>query len=324
MPANRSFSTGLLIHCYQNTREGFLIFHTVDDCLVFFTYFCIASRRHHIRVISLCLMPDHVHFIVTADTEQDLSAFVRDYTSWFVKDYNHTWHHSGPFFNTPFGSAVKRGDKAARTNIIYVGNNPVERRLSTSAEEYRWNFLSYYNNPSPYSAHLVIRKASFRMRSLIYEIKSMHSKGRAVSYAYLRNAMSRLDSVEKNQLADYIIRTYSVIDYDYAIRFFDTRVNMLAAMKYNTGSEYDINETFVGRSDTIYRELSSYIMMKKGIKDIHDILDWDERDKIALANELHTRTGANPIQIAKFLHLKRSRQRLLFQGFTKKSLPQMR
>ena len=105
-------------------------------------------------------------------------------------------------------------------------------------------------------------------------------------------------------MGDIIINTYSIIDYDYAAKFFDSWDEMISAMKFNTGSEYDINEIFVGRSDTGYQRMTSYILEKKRYKDIHDIFLLDEQDKIILANELHFTCNVNPAQIAKYLHLK--------------------
>ena len=69
---------GILTHCYQNTVDGFLLFYSISDYLVYFTIFCIYAVREGIRVLSLCQMPDHVHFGITAEASRDLSSFVRD------------------------------------------------------------------------------------------------------------------------------------------------------------------------------------------------------------------------------------------------------
>ena len=304
MRNKRLFSSGILIHCYQNTRNGFLLFHSVSDYLTLFTRICIAAKTHGVVVVALCFMPDHLHLAVIAPDSESLSAFVRDYTASFSIDYGRTWEHKGPLFNAPFGSALKKGAKAARTNIIYIGNNPVERQLSKTAGEYRWNFLAYRNNPCPYSEPYVVRRACGAMRNAVKEVKALHSCGKPVNYGFLKRICKELNNTEKQQLADIIIRTYSVIDYDYAARFFDSWDDMLSAMRYNTGSEYDLNEVFIGKSDAVYRKLTSLIIHSGRFEDIHDIFALTDAEKIALANRLYAQTRVNPTQIAKFLHLK--------------------
>ena len=308
MYCSRSFSSGILIHCYQNTRDGFLLFHSLSDYLVLFTNICVAAKAHGVRVVALCFMPEHLHSAVVASSREDLSSFVRDYTSSFAQDYKRTWKHHGPLFNTPFGSALKKGAKAARTNLIYIGNNPVERQLTAKAEDYRWNFLSYKDNPYPFSEPYIVRRSSSAMKKAVEEVRSLHSCGMPVRYSFLHRIFKTLDDKEKHQLSDFIISTYSIIDYDYAARFFDGWSDMISAMKFNTGSEYDINETFVGRSDAVYNVMSSYIIAKLHPKDIHDIFLLDEQAKVNLANELHLFCRVSPIQIAKYLHMKLTRQ----------------
>ena len=38
---SRKFKPGVLIHCYQNTFEGYLLFYTISDYLVYFTILCV-------------------------------------------------------------------------------------------------------------------------------------------------------------------------------------------------------------------------------------------------------------------------------------------
>ena len=160
MKNHRRFLPGVINHCYQNTRDGFLLFYSICDYLACFTIICTVARRHHVKVLSLCLMPDHLHGSFVADYIEELCAFVGHYTSSVARENNETCGHAGPLFNEPFGSAPKPGGKNGRTNLIYVGNNPVERHLADKAENYRWNFLAYAESDHPFSAPIVKRKAS--------------------------------------------------------------------------------------------------------------------------------------------------------------------
>ena len=94
-----------------------------------------------------------------------------------------------------------------------------------------------------------------------------------------------------------------MIDYDAAIRFFDNYQDMLHAMHSTTGSEYDLNEIFNGRSDACYIQMTKILMKELRLKDIHDILAFPEQMRRDIGDRFLRRTGALPTQIASFLHL---------------------
>lgn len=301
---NRRFLSGILNHCYQNTVNGFLLFYSVSEHLVYFTNFCIYAVRHGIRVLSLCQMPDHIHTGIIASRPEDLSAFIRDVSTAYAKSDAVLCRRKGDLFNHPFGSAPKPGAKKGRTNLIYIGNNPVERQLCSKASDYRWNYLAYGKSDHPFSEKLIVRKSSWAMKKAIKVVKDEHRRGFALSYSMLKRLFGELDSVEKQQLVDYIIATYSVIDYDYAARFFNGFDTMIQAMAYNTGSEYDFNEAFVGRSDACYVRISKWLTDKLSLDDIHEVFSLSEGERTDLLMEIHEELGLDIRQIAKFLRLK--------------------
>lgn len=301
---SRKVISGILNHCYQRTIDGYLLFYSISDYLVFFTIFCTAARRYRVRVLSLCLMPDHYHISIVAESAKELSGFIRDINRVFVPQNNSICHRSGPLLEKPFGSVPVRGDKNARTNLCYVGNNGVERQLSKRAEDYRWNFLAYYNNTSPFSEPLVIRRVSWSMRMTLQEIRACHKQGRPLSYNLLQRLFKPLDRRERLQLVDFIINSYNIIDYESAIRFFDNYDDMLTAMHSNTGSEHNLNEIFIGRSDACYAKMTSILMKELEFDDIHDFLALPEKERIELFAFLCRRTDAIPKQVAKYLRIK--------------------
>lgn len=281
-----------------------MIFYNDLDRLAFFTRFCVTARRHSVRVYGLVLMDDHVHGSYVVDSMTILSVFVKEYTGPFAQDQNKYCGRKGILFRRHFGSAPKKGDKAARTNLIYLGNNPVERRLCQKAEDYRWNFLAYSHSDHPFSEKLVLRNASSALRDAIGEVKAMRCQDKPLSYRLLKRIFHKLGPMETEQLTDFIIGLYNVIDYESAIRFFDSYEEMLRAMHASTGSEYDLNEVFVGKSDAHYRRMEEIVMQKLNLADIHDILGWEDGKKYEVFQLLRRRTEATSGQIGKFLRMK--------------------
>ena len=253
----------ILNHCYQRGADGIVLFYSVSDHLVFFTTYCLLAKKYNVQVLSLCQMPDHVHDSVVVKTAQQLATFRRELNSTFSRAQNEFCHREGAVFESPFGSAPKQGAKKARTNLIYVGNNPVERRLVTRAEDYQWNYLAYAVTNHPFSEPLVIRNCRWPIKCAVKEVKAQYERGKPMTYPLLKRLFALLDLTEKRQLTDFIVSTYNVIDYAEAIRYFDSFEDMLTAMHANTGSEYDLNEITVGRSDIYFSQFAA-ILLKDG------------------------------------------------------------
>ena len=293
----------VLNHCYQRAENGMLLFYCVSDYLVFFTHYCVLARRYKIHVLSICLMPDHVHDSVLVDSGRNLSCFKQKVNSDFARAHNPVCHSKGRLFEKSYGIAPKIGDKAERTNLIYVGNNGVERKLCKKAEEYRWSFIAYAISPNPFSDKLVIRKARWPMRCAVKEVKTYFKAGMPLNYTQLKRLSDPLNDSEKAQLVYFIISLYNVIDYKEAISRFDSYDKMLTAMHSTTGSEYEIKEEFTGYSDSYYVKMARYVLQIPGVEDVHDVLGWDHDRKWLLYQELRSRFNATGKQIAKFLRI---------------------
>lgn len=299
---SRRIEKGILTHCYQRTVDGGVLFYSITDHLVYFTSYCVHARKYGIKVLGLCQMPDHVHDSLVVRDMDNLAAFKRDQNAWFTKCQNGYCNIHGPLFRHPFGSALKTGAKKVRTNLIYVGNNPVERQIVEKAEQYRWNYVAYAHDDHPFSQRLVIRKCSSALRLAINEVRSQYGHDSPLNYQQLIRLFKPLDGVETQQLIDFIINTYNVIDYKSALDYFDgSYKQFLTALHSTTGSEHDIVERHVGRSDAHYAQISSLLISEYGLEDIHEFLRMDKRD---LYTTLRSKTNVPVKQIMKYLRMR--------------------
>ena len=300
----RKFKKAVLNHCYQRTSDHGVLFYTIRDHLVFFSIFCTTAGRYHVKVLKLVQMPDHIHHSTLASSMAELSGFIRDYTSIFAKEYNTSFHRKGPLFEQRYGNSLKISDKAVRTNLLYLDNNPVERKLVTKPEDYRFNYLAYAANNHPFSQKIRLRYASMPLRRALKQVKNLEAEGRYLTYQLITKMFDSLsDPIEKDQLTDYVINTYSVIDHPQSSRYFGGYENELLAAASNTGSEYDISESFIGKDDRYYAQFSSILKTQVMVQDIHEILSMDEQHKFDCFMTLRRFTSAPSQQIAAFLHL---------------------
>ena len=289
-------------HVYQRTLNGFNIFYDINDYLVYYTIFSIAALKYGVSVQGLCLMIDHIHMLVTTKSKSVLSEFVSYVTSIFVREYNSSIGRVGSLFEPRFGSAPKSDRKRLLSAIIYLANNPVERKLCSMAEQYRWNFIAYLNSDHPYSKNIPRYRLPYKLRKAMSVVDAMRVECRILNYAVLNQMMCGLTLEEKNQLIDYIIVKYSVLETELPVKYFSSYAEMLTAMHSTTGSEYDIKEDFTGISDVVYRDFIK-ILRTKGTGTMRESLVLPQESRWSIAQELLSKTSAPVWQIAKFLHL---------------------
>ena len=295
--------SGEVHHVCQRTHNRGVIFYSVHDYLVFFTIYCSQARKRAVEVLSLCLMPDHIHQVLVAKNPIHLADFIQTYAHLFAWEWNRHRQKKGYLFQHPFGSAAKLGNKQIRTTLAYCNNNPVERKLTEKAEEYRWTFLSYYKNKSPYSYPLQPAQAKGYMRSVLSEVKRCFEEGNYLRYTQLERWEKHLSAREWQQLTDHIIGLWNVIDYEQAISYYGSYKAMLRAFHDNTGSEYDIKEDRDNYSDAVYADCTRILLSEGLVHRLAAIPTLPASRKRELFDHLQPRTSARPKQIKKYLHI---------------------
>ena len=305
----RRIYAGEAHHVYQRTKDRGLIFYSVNDYLVFFTIVCTQARLREIEILSLCPMPDHIHLVLVVRSKAQLAVFVQTYAHLFATEWNRRRKKKGHFFSHPFDSAAKLGSKQVRTTLAYSNNNPVERKITERCEQYRWTFLPYYKNKSPYSLPINLSRANSRMRSILKEIDTRYQEGRYLNYAQLERWEKRLSSQEWMQVTDYIIGRWNIIDYEQAVSYSGDFETMIRSFHDNTGSEYEIKEDRDKYSDAVYADCSRIALSEGLVHRLEAIPALPDSQKERIYELLLQRTSARPRQIRKYLWLTTERHR---------------
>lgn len=300
----RRFRNACVHHIYQKPVEGFVIFHTVRDFLVFLTLLFCVQEKYHVRILCVNPMVDHLHVVLEARSKEELSAFVQEYTSKFVKEYNRSFgRSSGRLFTRRFGCAPKTDGKKARSAIAYAYNNAPERKLCKRAVEYRWNLLAYDENDHPFSEKIDRKRCSPSMRKSIRLVDSFHQNRTPLGYSVLDRLYMDLSGTERQQLTDYILYTYCNVDFDRVYAFYGNREKMLVAIDSNTGNEHDFLEEWVGYTDAVYADMHRLLVKETGMRDVKEILKLPEPSRRALMPALLSQADFIPRQVEKYLQL---------------------
>ncbi len=142
------------------------------------------------------------------------------------------------------------------------------------------------------------------MKKCITEVRYLRSQNKYLNQRMIHRLFKSLDSRERAQLADYIVITYSAIDYQKLFSYWKTPEEMLVAMDSTTGAEYDIGEKVnKALSDTAYSTIARFLEKDYGYKRAKDVLILPERNRMNLLTELIIHTDVSEYQIKKFLHL---------------------
>ena len=104
-------------HVYQKSINGVNMFYEWEDYIVFYTIFSVCAKSADVEVLELCIMYNHFHGLIRAESVHDLSSFMDRVTAWFVMEHNTHVGRKGKLLKKNYGSAPKWDEKAVRKAI---------------------------------------------------------------------------------------------------------------------------------------------------------------------------------------------------------------
>ena len=124
---------GVAHHVTQRGKNRQDIFFVDDDRRVYLSYLKESAARYGLAVSAFCLMTNHVHLVVTPETERALSKTLGR-THLMYAQYVHRLHgRLGHFWQSRFYSCPM--DEAhAHNTAAYVELNPVRAGMVKSAD----------------------------------------------------------------------------------------------------------------------------------------------------------------------------------------------
>ena len=299
---NRKFYPGAWHHVYVITRDAGVLFYRITDRLSLYTILAVFAVRFRISVLGVSIMFTHLHLMLKALDLTQLRSFMQQVLSTFSRVVNEDRCLCGALFKRPFGSAPKSTDKEKRSSLIYLYNNPVEKKLCQHAVEDRWTFLAYARGSFPFSSKLVKRNVRYALRTACDFVDREQMAGRYLRPARLRSLFEPLSRAEQEQLTDYIIQRYAFIDHEAAVNLFQSLDDLLLATDASSGKEFEVGEVFDPQSDIAYREMCS-LAARSGLFKDWKLLHLPEEERRTWARRFRQSTSASERQIEKFLHL---------------------
>ena len=123
------------------------LFEKADDYSALERIIDESLRTRSMRICAYCLMPNHWHFVLWPEHDDDLSAFMQLMTNTHVKRWKEHFHETGygHLYQGRFKSFPVQTDEYFYQVVRYVERNALRANLVSSAEEWRWSSLSRRN-----------------------------------------------------------------------------------------------------------------------------------------------------------------------------------
>ena len=181
----RYFVKGQAQHIIQRGNNRELIFGDDADYLFYLECLHDAAKRHSLLVHAYVLMSNHVHLLVSPETEESIPKVLQSVGRRYVQYFNYTYERTGTLWEGRYKATVIDSDSYLLTCMRYIELNPVRADMVKHPSKYPWT--SYACNAKGEEDKLVTQH-------LLYRRLGADEASRQSAYRQLfRTAISRAD-----------------------------------------------------------------------------------------------------------------------------------
>jgi REP element-mobilizing transposase RayT len=100
----------------------------------------LHGDRERYALKAWCVMPNHVHALITTDAQSELGQIVRSWKTFTTRRINEVLHRSGQLWAADYFDRFIRDEKHFEDNKRYIEQNPVAAGLCATPSD--WPFSS--------------------------------------------------------------------------------------------------------------------------------------------------------------------------------------
>jgi|SRR5688572_25571015 len=143
---------GEYYHVLNRANRKAEVFHSPTDYHAFVHLIGKAQLRLHMPLIGLCLMPNHVHFVVRPDASTDLARWMQWLFATHASHYHKKYATTGHVWQGRYKHVPVQSDHHLLTLLRYVERNALRAKLVPRAESWRWGSLNWRVRENPLGA----------------------------------------------------------------------------------------------------------------------------------------------------------------------------
>jgi len=125
-----------------NNREA--IFYAEQDYQYYLEKLGEACRKHDCALHAYVLMTNHVHFLMTPQSERGIGKCIQMLGRYYVQYFNYTYRRTGTLWEGRYKATLVDTERYLLTCYRYIELNPVRANMVGNPEEYPWS--SYRTN----------------------------------------------------------------------------------------------------------------------------------------------------------------------------------
>lgn len=184
---------GIPQHVIQRGNNRAACFFADDDYRYYLQCLSEGTQRYGCAVHAYVLMTNHVHLLVTPETEEGLSRMMRYLGSRYVQYVNYVYRRSGTLWEGRFKSNLIDSERYLLTCYRYIELNPVRAGMVSGPADYPW---------SSYAAHAMGIRDQLLQDHPLYRALGDTAAARQTAYRDLFRA--QVDEAAINTIRDAI------------------------------------------------------------------------------------------------------------------------
>jgi len=114
-------------------RHAFVAKEVVEQCLLILR---ACAMDHEMEVLAYCFMEEHLHLLLAAGENSDLTEFMRAFKQRTGYHLKKALGWNGPFWQKSYYDRVLRSEESLETVAAYVWHNPVRAGLVEDTADY--------------------------------------------------------------------------------------------------------------------------------------------------------------------------------------------
>ncbi len=140
----RAWSASNVYHFITRGVNKKRIFHREVDFQFYKKLLCEYKDRFNVQIYHYCLMNNHSHLLVRAETPQDLSRMAHFVQRRYAYYYCKTYHWAEQVFRKRFISIPVENDAYFLECGRYIERNPIQAHMVKIPDEYPYSSYNYY------------------------------------------------------------------------------------------------------------------------------------------------------------------------------------
>lgn len=178
--------SGLPQHLVQRGNNRSICFASVDDFAAYAHWLEEYSKKFEVAVHAWVFMTNHVHLLVTPNTDEGVSLLMQSVGRRYVQYFNYRYKRSGTLWEGRFRSSVVQSESYLIACYRYIELNPVRAAMVDDPSEYTCS--SYRHNAlgvnsrlaTPHDQYLKFAGTDLERQTIYRRLFDAHVDGKLV------------------------------------------------------------------------------------------------------------------------------------------------